>query len=230
MVSKISISTKLIQLLCRQYGTKVLWNNLDKWAIGTPLFITGVGGSGKSTLARQLSEIFNAAVISSDTVIFKMKWSKERFDKKNTSRINEIPVLFSPLALEYVNVYKTDLPTNCTKDGQPTVTDMENEYTHAKDFLNWVTGAEKIRDEWNEMLMIVEGTYPIHAPEEIVGYPVIILCPSRFQAFCNRISRAHENGRNIFVAIKTVIIKYIKYEHWFDKKIIDCISTLITKK
>lgn len=226
----IAQSTDVIRHILSKYPSKCCWRNLDKWKIGTPLFITGVGGSGKSTLARELATTFDAEVISSDTVIFKMKWSKDRFEKKNTSRTDEIPVLFHPMALEYVNDYKKDLPTDTlkhTKDGRPSAVELEQEHDHARDFLRWVKEGEKKRPEWETKRVIVEGTYPIHAPEEIIGYPVIILRPSKIKAFVNRIKRKHKNGCSLFVVVKTVTVDYVKFEHWFDKQINKCATILM---
>lgn len=195
-----------------------LYLNLEKWDIGTPLYITGQGGSGKSTVAGMLAERFHAIVISTDTVLFRTRWSRDKFEKHNTHRIMEIPVLFHPVVIEYIHMHP-ELPYDLAKNpGAITPKFIHNEdMVRMRDFIQWTLGKEnKTREEWNDQLVIVEGTGVLYAPDLLATMPVISLDTGTVNSFFNRIARKHQTGKNLITSFWDVWKDYRQFESYFD--------------
>lgn len=199
--------------------------NLEKWDVGTPLFVTGQGGSGKTTVARELGELFHAVVISTDTLLNRLQWTKERFDRRGTNRLDEMDVLFHPVVMEYIN-YRTDLPY-ATRVGHkivPKYIDRIDRFRF-EDFIDWVIGQDnKLREEWYTKRVIVEGTGILYAPGKLKWYPMIIMNTGAVRSFLNRIKRQHERGIGWLMSGFNVAKDYVTFEYYFDDLLEDFVN------
>lgn len=176
--------------------------NLDKWEVGTPLWITGTSGDGKSTLAMKMEKENNAILIHTDLLLLRVVKSKEKFEQRFALAGQSKDHPLNHYGIEYINEHP-ELPYDLglTKSG--------NSETYMLDFLKWIITACKTIAPYNERLVIVEGCdICLLGADFLSKQPLIILGCSRVQAGWRRIKREVADGASYIDAAIKVISRY----------------------
>ena len=195
--------------------------NMENWAPGDPLWITGSSGDGKSTLAEKMATESHAIVINSDIVLCRMLWTKEKYEKVlKTKTIPGSDVwkfnLDSP-AWDYVASHPNlpfgakDPITHSTIDSitQPEIIA----------FYHWLMVELKSNPKYKDNLYIIEGCdICLLDPNVMATKPLIIMGGSRLQSLWRRVKRNVKDKNASYIES---IFKYLKKYNYQAKRLDD---------
>lgn len=193
--------------------------NIEKWSPGNPLYIAGSSGDGKTTLAYNMAKDHNALIVSTDTLLTRLGWTKERWEQKGNKISAHNPNGIADIvSMDYINSHK-NLPYNIggidPKTGKHKWATLSSQSKYFEDFFNWVELNAKTK--YDDEYIIVEGSsIMIIDPEFFVGKPLIIIGGSNLRNLINRAKRNtyHEDERNIIVNVLKELKKYnSSYSH-----------------
>ena len=196
--------------------------NMDKWAPGTPLYITGSSGDGKTTLAYNMAKEKKALIVSTDTLLTRLGWTKEKWEKNGGKVSAHNPNgIVDIISFDYINSHK-NLPY-CIGGINPDTgkhkwAPLIEQAKYFEDFFAWLETAAKTR--YDDKFIIVEGSsIMIINPEFFVGKPLIIIGGSNLRNLINRAKRNtyHEDERNIIINIFKELKKYKQSYSTIDK-------------
>lgn len=174
--------------------------NLDQWAPGNPLFITGSSGDGKSTLARKYAEQYNAEVCSLDVPLIRIYRSKEKFDKLiNTQHYNFL-ISKSTMEMNWIKAHP-NLPydQDINTPGLLESTTLE--------YVEWCTEHCP-----KDKLLIFEGCDLISlGPDYFIDKPLIVTGNSRISNLIRRAKRSVQKKpyKNFLTEIFSELKQYI---------------------
>lgn len=187
--------------------------NIDQWNTGNPLWITGASGDGKSTIAESIAKDNNALVITSDIVLCRMSWSKEKFENKmnslnSSSEPNPHKMVFkdSP-AIDYV-LSHPNLPYNA-KDPNTKCIDSKITTPYMIDFYKWLMKELSSNPKYKNNLYVIEGCdICLLDPKLLIDKPLIIVGGSRLRSLWRRAKR--NSGEHSSESMIESVFKYIK--------------------
>ena len=204
------------------YLRKDLILNISEWGPGNPLWITGASGDGKSTMTEKLAEEMHATVITSDIVLCRMGWTKEKVDEHLSGNFtskgadaykidfnNMTPAVKYVLSHPELPYGQKDPITKCIKD--------EVVIPELLKFYGWLM--EELKDD--DKMYIIEGCDICHMdPEVMINKPLIVMGGSRLRSFYRRCKRnCEEKGCSMLTSVKKYIRKYkIQNEKLDDSK------------
>lgn len=186
--------------------------NVDEWRPGNPLWVTGSSGDGKSTLAIKMAKENGATVISSDIVLCRLKWTKEKFYSKisdpNTAKsVFNMDPKNSP-AMDYV-LSHPDLPYD-TKDPITRAYKSEIMNPCMIDFYEWLMDELATNPKYKNKLYVIEGCDICLLDANIMkDKPLIIVGGSRIRSVWRRAKRhSSHTGDSLISAIFMFIKNY----------------------
>lgn len=192
--------------------------NLDKWAPGTPLWITGTSGDGKSTLARKLADEHNALIVPTDTLLIRVFGKKKKWDKI-VNGDNEFTSERTRMAMEFCKLhpeYPYDLMSETNSTIAAHVPGGEK-YWNA--FFTWVINTSKHDPRYKDKLIIIEGCdISNYDPKYLATQPLIIIGGSKLRTSIRRIKRDMGDKHNIIDSIFREIRRRRDYIDDLDKE------------
>lgn len=175
--------------------------NLDKWAPGTPLWITGTSGDGKSTLARTLAEKHDALIVPTDILLLRVFHTKEKWDRIVNSK-NEFTEERTRMAMEFCKMHP-EYPHGLKSKYNATIASyVPGGEKYWNDFFTWVIDAVKHDSRYKNKLIIIEGCdVANYDPQYLATQPLIIIGGSKCKTSLRRIKRDISENHNIVDAM-----------------------------
>lgn len=181
--------------------------NLNKWAPGTPLWITGASGDGKTTLAKEYKKKKNAIIISTDILLIRLDADNEEAFKNRMEKITKDKIHSDgeTWGIEYVEAHP-ELPYGIKYKDLSNGSVSKPYFT---DFFNWIMIAAKTDPKYNKRYVIVEGSDITEMdPNILVEQPLIIIGGSVVRTICRRIKRKMQKGKSLIPAVIDQLGKY----------------------
>lgn len=162
--------------------------NLDEWAPGNPLWITGSSGDGKSTFAIKKAKENNAFLVPLDLFLVRIAKPKEKYEKFLNDKSGTVVSNGSEMIKEYIDAHP-ELPwanpsTKGNWDPQSKSPKLWN------DLFDYLIKNAKDNSKYKNKLIIFEGCNICLMPvEKAKKLPIIIMGTSKLTASKRRIDR-----------------------------------------